>query len=59
MLHVNLIPQNVLFAEGKWGKAGNVMSRSLGDWQVTFRKNMVALRKRSKCPRREHILRHF
>jgi len=55
MMHVNLIPQTVLFSEVKRGKVGNVMSGSLGDWHVTFRENMVALRKGSKWPRRKHI----
>jgi hypothetical protein len=59
MLHVNLIPQTVLFSEGKRGKFGNVMSVSLDDWHVTFRENMVALRKGSKYPRKKHIPQTF
>jgi len=55
MLHIHLIPQTVLFSEAKRGKFGNVMSGSLGDWHVTSRENMVALRKGSKWPRRNHI----
>jgi hypothetical protein len=55
MLHVNLIPQTVIFSEGKRGKVGNLMSGSLGDWHVKFRENMVALRKGSKCPTRKQI----
>ena len=31
------------------------MSRSLGDWHLTFRENMVALRKGSKFQTRKHI----
>jgi len=59
MLHVNLIPQTILISEAKRGKVGNVMSRSLGDWHVTFRENMVTLRKGSKWPRRKHIPQTF